>query len=303
MKLEELREKRGFNTEQYLVDKVKAINDFFRNENLDSAVIGLSGGIDSAVVVALLCKAAQEKYSPLKKILGISMPIYTIGVTGQYTATDVVQNDFVPNYLVLFEQFEYRWANLTKAMQGYLYAEDVETPFTVGQLAAIVRTPYLYFSVAKLQSRGYNPIVVGTTNRDEGAYIGFFGKASDAMVDLQPIADIHKSEVYKLANLLGISESIINRTPVGDVFDGSTDYDLIGASYDNVEYFQLLDDYNIPRVEGINSVSHVMDKLAIQDEFTAIMNIHKKNAHKYKVGLPSRFIDVMLRKTNKNGGW
>jgi NAD+ synthase (glutamine-hydrolysing) len=123
------------------------------------------------------------------------------------------------------------------------------------------------------------------------------------MVDLQPIADIHKSEVYKLANLLGISESIINRTPVGDVFDGSTDYDLIGARYDNVEYFQLLDDYNIPRVEGINSVSHVMDKLAIQDEFTAIMNIHKKNAHKYKVGLPSRFIDVMLRKTNKNGGW
>ena len=303
MKLEELRQKRGFNVNLYLENKIKLINNFFRDEKLDSAVIGLSGGIDSAVVVALLCKAAQEENSPLKKIQGISMPIYTLGVSGQHAAATIVQSDFVPNYLVQFEQFEYRWANLTKAMQGYLYAEDTETQFTVGQLAAIVRTPYLYFSVAKLQSRGYNPIVVGTTNRDEGAYIGFFGKASDAMVDLQPIADIHKSEVYQLAKLLGIPETIINRIPVGDVWDGSTDYDLIGASYDNVEYFQLLDDYDVPRIDGINSLDHVMKKLELQNEFGAIINIHKKNAHKYKVGMPSRFIDFMPRKTNKNGGW
>ena len=80
----------------------------------------------------------------------------------------------------------------------------------------------------------------GTTNRDEGAYIGFFGKASDGMVDLQPIADIHKSEVYAIAKILNIPEYIINASPKGDVWNNKLDVEMIGAPYDIVEVFILL---------------------------------------------------------------
>ena len=63
------------------------------------------------------------------------------------------------------------------------------------------------------------------------------------MVDLQSIGDFHKSEVYAIAKYLSLPEEIINEPPKGDVWDGRTDEQMIGATYDQIELFTLLKDY------------------------------------------------------------
>ncbi|MDD5152023.1 MAG: NAD(+) synthase [Flavobacterium sp.] len=299
--LEDLRRAKNFDVEPYVKEKIDKINDFFLTERLDSAVIGLSGGIDSSIVVALLCLAAREKNSPIRIVKGISLPIHTRGVSGQEDSVRFVQEYLLP-YMENYNSFRYELKDLTSVMKEFILNEYTND-FAKGQLAAIIRTPYLYFSVAKMQVDDFRPIVVGTTNRDEGAYIGFFGKASDAMVDLQPIADIHKSEVYKVAEYLKIPRKIIDRDPTGDIFDGSTDKELIRAPYDMIEYHQLLDDHDFKPNDAIYYHSDFLERRYIFNCFEKIEEIHRKNVHKYKVGMSSRFIDVLPRITKNLQGW
>jgi hypothetical protein len=127
-------------------------------------------------------------------------------------------------------------------------------------------------------------VVVGTTNRDEGAYLGFFGKASDAMVDLQPISDLHKSEVRALARHLGVPDDLVDAVPSGDVHDGRVDEEMIGATYDDVELALRMRELELP-ARGP----------------AAIERKHVENAHKYRVGDPAVHLDVMPR--GVPGGW
>lgn len=304
--LPDLRSMRKFDVDYYIDQKTKLINKFFSDNGLDSAVIGLSGGIDSAVVYALLLEAQKIPGSPIEKVLGLIMPIRSTGTTGQTLARDKAMD------LAVALGGEYKVVDLSKANESYLSASGFTTspdPWAIGQLASIVRTPCLYFHAALLQSGGYRSIVVGTTNRDEGSYIGFFGKASDAMVDLQPIADIHKSEVYLVADKLNIPKFITEDAPRGDVWDGKIDEEMIGAPYWFLEMYLLIKERKIPfsiEVGKYLTQSGIMefsdDEIEEYRKYSeAIEAIHQKNAHKYGVGSPAYFIDVYRRKIE--GGW
>lgn len=289
---EQLKEKalkyRNFNAANYLEDKSNKINDFFRENNLDSCVVGISGGVDSAVVYRLLKFAQSAPNSPIKRIDGLIMPIYCNGTTGQLEATNLAK-------LVVDEEIVY---DLTEACKCYVKQFNDIDNWTIGQIASILRTPMLYGHAASLQSQGYRSIVVGTTNRDEGSYIGFYGKASDAMVDLQPIADIHKMEVYECAEHLLVPEEIINRKPTGDVFDGSLDEDTIGAPYWFIQLWLLAKEkYFVGYLDDLTD-----DEMKIFSTYeNNIIKIHNKNEHKYQVGMPSHFVDIMPRTIP--GGW
>jgi NAD+ synthetase len=189
----------------------------------------VSGGVDSAVVYRLLVHASKQQDSPIKKIWALIMPICTDGTSNQDETIRLGCNTILKEPTT-----DYKIIDLTHVQNAYLNAakyknEEFINTWNSGQLASIVRTPCLYYHAALLQSGGYKSVVVGTTNRDEGAYVGFFGKASDGMVDLQPIADIHKSEVWEIARLLDVPSEIVNRAPQGDVW-GSVDYLLVLGS-------------------------------------------------------------------------
>lgn len=285
----ELLKYRGFKVQDYIVKKANKINDFFRENHLDSCVVGISGGVDSAVVYKLLKIASQEFRSPIKRVDGLIMPIYCNGTTGQIEATNLAR-------FVVDEEIVY---DLTEACKCYIkqFGRHLDN-WTIGQIASIVRTPMLYGHAANLQSQGYRSIVVGTTNRDEGSYIGFYGKASDAMVDLQPIADIHKTEVYEVAKQLLVPNEIINRKPTGDVYDGSLDEDTIGAPYWFIQLYLLMKECSdINFLEYFNTE----EKSLYYKYADNIEAMHNKNKHKYQVGLPSHFIDIMPRAIP--GGW
>ena len=78
---------------------------------------------------------------------------------------------------------------------------------------------------------------MGTGNRDEDGYLGYFCKAGDGVVDVQLIADLHKSEVFKVGSVLGVPESILSSAPSADLWEGQTDEDELGVTYDFVELY------------------------------------------------------------------
>jgi NAD+ synthetase len=301
MKLEDLRnlttQLRSFNVISYILGKTELLNSFFYNQKLDSCVIGISGGVDSAVTLALL-----KRTSEIKRILPLIMPIEGDGTSGQCEATRLAIKQCEALKL------EYKVVNLTAAYEEYLLASHPANPgpeatnprqsWANGQLASILRTPCSYYHAALLQIEGHKSIVVGTTNRDEGSYIGFYGKASDGMVDLQPIADIHKSEVYAIAKGLGVIPEIINRTPRGDVWNDWSDEEMIGAPYWFVQMYLLIKEFHLEPL--IRQLEDPDDK-TYQKYETAISQLHLANKHKYQVGQPSHFIDLLSRKVP--GGW
>lgn len=282
---------RNFHAPYVYTEKLKKINQFFIEEGLDSCVLGLSGGIDSSLVYKLFLDASEQPESPLKIVVGCFMPIYSNGITGQDTALTHV-NELI-KVCMHSDAFQFRMIDLSAASKAYNVAvvrDTEDSNWLQGQIDSIVRTPALYGMAAKLQHDGFKSIVIGTTNRDEGAYIGFFGKASDGMVDLQPIGDLHKSEVYELAEMIGVPKCIIDRKPMGDVHDAKTDEEMIGAPYWFLEAYTNLLEFNMQ--DRIQELYLNPDfKLYIDN----IEKIHRHNLHKYKVGSPARYIDVMER--------
>ena len=173
--------------------------------------------------------------------------------------------------------------------------------WAIGQLGPYSRTPVLYYTTSLLNQEGFGAIICGTTNKDEGAYLGYVGKASDGMVDVQVISDIHKSEVYQVARELGIPKSIIEAIPSGDMYDSRTDETVFGASYDFVELY--LNYLNMEDSEKEKLISSLDEKSKEQFDFYAknLENLHKYNLHKYMAKSPAVHLD--LYDSSVKGGW
>lgn len=296
------RKLRNFQPAEYIDKKIAAINKFFREENLDAAVLGLSGGIDSMVVLRLLLKAKEQPNSPIKKVAGMSIPIEGIGAVNQFGNKCSVEREM--DKKDLNGKFDYHVVYAESAIEGitkYFPVEN-ENAWAQGQLFSLIRTPIFYYQAALLQGQGLKSIVVGTTNRDEGSYIGFFGKYSDMAVDLQPIADLHKSEVRAVAKLLDISDEFINKPATGDVWDGKNTEEMMGFDYEFLECYLLWKEFDMfpadfDSICGLtNEDLNTIDRLGVKVE-----TWHKKNSHKYRSGFMCKFIDVINRKIP--GGW
>jgi NAD+ synthetase len=293
-KLSACRKERAFSAADYLYKKSNLLKVFFEKSGIDAVVIGLSGGIDSALAAALMTKIASEKDSPLKKVSAVIAPIFGNGTSGQEAAMEraLLQCRALTK---ISDSFEYHVCDLSNSYHALLAAHPFReaNAWAEGQMASVLRTPLFYYQAAILQQQGLRSLVCGTTNRDEGAYIGFFGKASDAMVDLQPLADLHKSEVYELAAYLGVVPEILHAVPRGDVWDNRNDEEMIGAPYWFLELYQLL----LCRGEALSFEQelHGEEKAFFQHCKNNIENLHRINAHKYEVGNPAHFLDVMER--------
>ena len=127
------------------------------------------------------------------------------------------------------------------------------------------------------------------------------GKASDGMVDIQLISDIHKSEVYAVARELNIPESLINVTPSGDMYDNRTDETVFGASYDFVELY--LNYLNMDENQKKELITSLDKESKDQFDFYAknLENLHKYNLHKYIAKSPAIHLD--LYDSSVKGGW
>lgn len=268
--------------------KIKLMDDYFRTFGIDSAVVGVSGGVDSAVVAHLLARCPS-----LRKVVGVVAPSYTMGATGQLEAERLGLKvcDFAGieawRMDLTHVQREYN-----KLFQGKV-ARGGREAWAEGQVLAITRTPLLYGAAAHLQANGYWSLVVGTTNRSEGSYVGHFGKASDGAVDVQVLSDLWKSQVMDLAEQLGVPEDVRTRAPTGDVWDGKTDEETLGCPY------AFLEEYLEAKVRGIHHRPHWGDREIKWRR--GIEALHATNVHKYIVGSPA--IHLAVLDPSVPGGW
>jgi len=176
-------------------------------------VVGLSGGIDSAVV-SLLC----QKAGGTKNILCLILPC-------QSQKTDIADAKKVAKKFGLKTET----VDLTKIYKNLIGILPTATKLAQANLKPRLRMLTLYYFANKL-----NYLVAGTGNKSELS-IGYFTKYGDGGADILPIGNLYKSEVRGLAKYLKIPEEIITKPPTAGLWTGQTDEDEIGITYDALE--------------------------------------------------------------------
>jgi NAD+ synthetase len=299
--LASLRANRNFDAEALIEGKIRLLNQYMNQAGLKSCVVGVSGGIDSAVTLGILMRASQAAGSPIRKIVPVLMPIFnTNGASNQDVALtrgrEVIERFGLECIAVDLSDSHAVLKNTIDSSVGI-----PGNAWSAGQLVSYLRTPALFYITSLLTQEALPSILVGTTNRDEGGYIGYFGKAADGMVDLQLISDIHKSEVFAVARLLDIPQSVLEAAPTGDIYDGRTDEELIGVSYDAIELYTLY--LSLPKYDQEHWLARLNATATSQFDLikTKLDTINRQCAHKYIGDSPAVHLD--LYEKDVPGGW
>ncbi len=211
-------------TEKIINHIVNWLSDYLKNSGQKGFVLGISGGIDSAVVSTLCAKTAYP-------VLCMELPIHQ--AENQVTRALNHINWLKSN----FENVEGKSVNLTTVYDEFVsVAEKSDNEYaynlSLANTRARLRMTTLYYYAGL-----YGYIVAGTGNKVEDFGVGFFTKYGDGGVDISPIADLMKSEVYEIAEFLGINYEIQKAAPTDGLFgDNRTDEDQLGATYDELEW-------------------------------------------------------------------
>ncbi|TKD66766.1 NAD(+) synthase [Flavobacterium sp. ASW18X] len=217
-------------TEKVVDHIVGWLKDYATKANIKGFVIGISGGIDSAVTSTLCARTGLD-------LLCIEMPIHQ--AESQVTRADRHIAWLMKNYSNVNRQP----VNLTPVFDSLVAAlpavENEEERFmSLANTRARLRMTTLYYFAAL---KGY--LVAGTGNKVEDFGVGFYTKYGDGGVDLSPIADLVKTEVYEIGKFLGVNQDIIEAAPTDGLWgDDRTDEDQIGASYPELEWAMQMDD-------------------------------------------------------------
>ena len=196
------------------------LKDYLTDTGLGCFVIGVSGGIDSAVSSTL----AAETGLP---VFALGMPIHQ---HKEHQTLSDAHLDWLDNR---YDNVTVLRFDLTNTFETFRY--DMER-FATDELALANTRARLRMMTAYQIAGQYKGLVVGTGNKVEDYGIGFFTKYGDGGVDIAPIADLYKSEVWELGRSLGVDQRIIDAAPTDGLWeDKRTDEDQIGATYVDLE--------------------------------------------------------------------
>eukprot|EP00741_Cyanophora_paradoxa_P011597 tig00020563_g11205.t1 len=274
-RLAEYRAKRAFDPKAWIEMKCAKLNDYMKKCGLKACVTSVSGGIDSAVILALCGHAQKMPGSPITHNVGVCQPIHSSAWALERGKENVAA---VGADLVVVDQTDLH-TQLCARIEGAAKLQGND--FARGQLRSYMRTPCGYY-VAQLYSCNGSPaIVMGTGNMDEDGYLAYFCKAGDGVVDVQLISDLHKSEVFKVAAAVGVPENTRKAPPSADLWDGQTDEGELGFSYDFVElwtgdYVKRTEAEKAAFREGLSEA----DLKQLEEWGAAAERVHKRNFHK-----------------------
>jgi NAD+ synthase len=208
---------------------VNWLKTYAENANVKGFVIGISGGVDSAVTSTLCAQTGLE-------VLCVEMPIHQA-------------HSHVTRGREHIEQLKERFANvrsieadLTSVFETFKEIVPSTTDIHKLHLAQANTRARLRMTTLYYFAGIHGLLVAGTGNKIEDFGVGFFTKYGDGGVDLSPIADLMKSEVYALGAYLEIPDSILKASPSDGLFgDERTDEDQLCASYDELEWAMIED--------------------------------------------------------------
>ena len=241
---------------EYIVSWLKS---YAENAGVKGFVIGVSGGIDSAVT-STLCAATGFP------TLCVEMPIHQ--AQNQVTRAE----EHIAQLKKRYPNVSSVRVDLTSNFESFKTVVPAITPsektaLSLANTRARLRMTTLYY-FAGLQ----NYLVAGTGNKVEDFGVGFYTKYGDGGVDLSPIADLMKSEVYEIAAFLKVPETIQNAQPTDGLFgDSRTDEDQIGASYDELEWAMKMQ-------ENQNNIATFSDRE--KEVYEIYTRLNRQNQHK-----------------------
>jgi NAD+ synthase len=227
------------NYEEVKTKIVKWLGDYvLENPSIKSFVVGVSGGIDSAVVSTLCAETGLPTYV-------LSMPLHSS------SSNDTLSDDY-SNYLEdKYDNVTKIRIDLTSVYDQFLKSFDFWTgagEFTSNNLTNANTKSRIRMVTLYQVAGNVGGIVVGTGNKVEDYGVGFYTKYGDGGVDIAPIADLYKTEVWELGKHLGVDQRIIDAPPTDGLWEDSrTDEVQIGASYAELE--EAMENGNGPAVE------------------------------------------------------
>jgi NAD+ synthase len=196
------------------------LKDYADSNRITTLVVGVSGGIDSAVTSTVCAKTGLDT-------IVLNMPIHQD--TSQYN----LSNRHIEWLRSNWENVESHIIDLSETFTALdNEVGEYKSDLTLANAKARLRMTTLYHFAGLT-----NGIVVGTGNKVEDFGVGFFTKYGDGGVDISPLADLYKSEVYSLAEALGIAQEIQEAAPTDGLWnDGRTDENQMGATYEELEW-------------------------------------------------------------------
>ncbi|MDP8033651.1 NAD(+) synthase [Pasteurella atlantica] len=223
------------------------------NYNANGYTIGISGGIDSAVVACLLAKTGA-------RVQGIALP------SANTPAIDIEQSQELAesiNCPLLISPITDIYDTFIKSMQP-LFNDQAERQNVIsGNVQARLRMIALY-----AHAQSHNHIVVGTDNAAEW-HMGYFTKFGDGGADILPLVHLTKAQVYDLARYLNVPQSIINKAPSAGLWVGQTDEDEMGVTYAEIDAYlqgETVSEKALERINFWHNRSHHKRELAAVPE-------------------------------------
>ena len=215
---------------------VEFLRESFKKAGFSKAVLGLSGGIDSALVAYLLRDALGKE-----NVLAIMMP-YKSSNPDSLNHAKLVVEDLKINAKSI---------EITDMIDAYFKNEKEATSLRMGNKMARERMSILFDYSSK-----ENALVVGTSNKTE-IYLGYSTQFGDSACALNPIGDLYKTNIWDLSRYLKIPNELIEKKPSADLWEGQTDEQEMGLTYkeaDQVLYRMLEENKKVEEVlaEGFN---------------------------------------------------
>jgi len=248
-----------FDPEKTTSELTAFLRENLESTGLDGFVVGLSGGIDSALSATLAVQAVGPE-----RVFGVMMPYKT---SSSASVTDA-------KALIEFLKIDHKLVEISPMIDAYYGSIDDGMRVRAGNKMARERMSILFD-----QAHSLNRLVLGTGNRTEIA-LGYTTLFGDAACSINPLGQLYKTEVRAMARHLNIPEQIITKPPSADLWTGQTDEGEIGVTYDQIDRLlvKLLD-------EGIRDKAPLLENGLTQADLDRVLELIHRNAFKRQLPL------------------
>ena len=202
---------------------VRFIKDQTTNAGFTKAVVGVSGGVDSAVSAVLAAEALGKE-----NVLGVMIPYRTSNPKSVEDAKLVIQATGIRSEIV----------DISKMVDGYCGDNKIADPLRRGNVMARMRMIVLYDLSAREKA-----LVIGTSNKTE-ILVGYGTQHGDLASAINPLGDLYKSQIWQLAEAIGVPQPVIEKTPSADLWEGQTDEKEMGVTYAKLDalLYEMIDE-------------------------------------------------------------